>query len=572
MKAKHILSYFFLLFFVIILSSCKTDKPSPLEPIYDFTKTMIDDSAMVVTAHPIASLAGYDILRQGGNAIDAAIAVQFSLAVCYPIAGNIGGGGFMVYRSSDGTIDALDYREMAPAASTSDMYLDQNGNAIAEKSQNGALAVGVPGTPAGMYEAFQKYSKLKDWKALLAPAIHSAENGFRLTFRQAGLLNKNKTKFDKYNTDPVVFNSKNWKGGDLLIQPELATTLKAIANEGPTGFYGGKVADQIVNQMKKSGGIITHEDLKNYQAIWRTPITTNYRDHKIISMPPPSSGGIALAQILGMVENFNLAEMDYHSAEHIHVVVEAERRAYADRATHLGDSDFYNVPIASLINKDYLKSRMADFNPEKASVSDSIIAGQMKESLQTTHYSIVDQEGNAVSMTTTLNGGYGSKLVVAEGGFLLNNEMDDFSAKPGTPNMFGLIGAEANKIEPGKRMLSSMTPTIVEKDGQLLLVCGTPGGSTIITSVYQTVSNVIDYGMTATEAVQSPRFHHQWLPDKLILEEVGFDSLVINALADKGHKVMKRGKIGKVEAVRFLSNGNLEGAADIRADDDVKGF
>lgn len=533
---------------------------------------MVDDSAMVVTAHPVASKAGYDILRQGGNAVDAAIAVQFSLAVCYPIAGNIGGGGFMVYRHHDGTLNALDYRETAPAAATRDMYLDANGNAVAEMSQNGALAVGVPGTPAGMYEAFQKYSKLKDWKALLAPAIETAEKGFRLTHRQVGLMNKNKAKFDKYNTDPVVFNSKVWKGGDLLLQPELAATLKSIAEKGPKGFYEGLVADQIVNQMKKSGGIITHEDLKNYKAKWRTPITTDYRGHKIISMPPPSSGGIALAQILGMVEEFDLSQMKYQGTEHIHTVVEAERRAYADRAKHLGDSDFYDVPIAGLMNKEYLKSRMEDFNPKNATLSDSTFAGNIKESLQTTHYSIVDYEGNAVSMTTTLNGGYGSKLVVAEAGFLLNNEMDDFSAKPGTPNMFGLIGAEANKIEPGKRMLSSMTPTIVEKDGKLLLVCGTPGGSTIITSVYQTVSNVIDFDMSATEAVQSPRFHHQWLPDKIIFEEVGFDSLVIDKLKAMGHNVAIRGKLGKVEAVKTLADGLLEGAADIRANDDVKGF
>lgn len=569
---------FFLIFTVILVSlftSCKKDKstaPDPLAPIYEYTKTMVDDSAMVVTAHPVASQAGYDILRQGGNAVDAAIAVQFSLAVCYPIAGNIGGGGFMVYRHHDGTIAALDYREMAPAASTHDMYLDEHGNAVAEKSQNGALAVGVPGTTAGMYEAFLKYSKLKDWKALLAPAIESAEKGFKLTHRQVGLLNKNKAKFDKYNTDPVVFNSREWKGGDLLIQPELAATLKAIAEEGPKGFYEGKVADQIINQMQKSGGIITHEDLKNYVAKWRAPITTDYRGHKIISMPPPSSGGIALAQILGMVEEYDLSNMPYQGAQHIHTVVEAERRAYADRATHLGDSDFYDVPVMGLMDKEYLKLRMADFDPTKASLSDSTFAGQARESMQTTHYSIVDYEGNAVSMTTTLNGGYGSKLVVAEAGFLLNNEMDDFSAKPGVPNMFGLIGAEANKIEPGKRMLSSMTPTIVEKDGKLLLVCGTPGGSTIITSVYQTVSNVIDFGMSASDAVQSPRFHHQWLPDKIIFEKEGFDTLVLNELKEMGHEVMLRGKLGKVEAVKSLADGNLEGAADIRANDDVKGF
>jgi len=540
----HKNSHFTIVFAVItsiIFFSCRTDKPTIDVPIYDFTKTILDDSAMVVSAHPVASQAGYDILRQGGNAVDAAIAVQFALATCYPIAGNIGGGGFMVYRGADGSTNTLDYREMAPSAATADMYLDANGNAVAEKSQNGGLAVGVPGTVAGMYAASR-------------------------------LMNKNKAKFDKYNTDPVVFNSKVWAGGDLLIQPELATTLRAIAKEGPKGFYEGAVANQFVNQMKKSGGIITHEDLKKYKAKWRTPITFDYRDHKIISMPPPSSGGIALAQILGMVENFDIKTIGYHSAEHLHVVAEAERRAFADRATHLGDSDFYNVPIAGLMDKDYLKERMSNFQKEKASVSENIKAGDAKESLETTHFSIVDVEGNAVSMTTTLNGGYGSKLVVAEAGFLLNNEMDDFSAKPGTPNMFGLIGAEANKIEPGKRMLSSMTPSIVEKDGELLLVCGTPGGSTIITSVFQTISNVIDFDMSASEAVKSPRFHHQWLPDVLILEDVGFDTTLLSDLNKMGHNAKFRGKLGKVEAIKMLPNGDIEGAADIRADDDVKGF
>jgi len=557
---------------VIICASCRTDKPIENVPVYEITKSMVDDSAMVVTAHPVAAQAGYDILRQGGNAVDAAVAVQFALAVCYPIAGNIGGGGFMVYRAADGSVDALDYREMAPAAATADMYLDENGDADAEKSQNGGLAVGVPGTVAGMYAAHQKYGKIKDWKVLLAPAIKAANEGFKMTHRQAGLMNKNKAKFEKYNIDATVFTSKTWNGGDLLVQPDLGQTLQAIADQGPDGFYKGKVADLIVAQMQKSGGIITHQDLENYVAKWRTPITADYKGHKIISMPPPSSGGIALAQILGMVEPYDLSKYEYHSPAHVHLVVEAERRAFADRATHLGDSDFYNVPIEGLMDKEYLLTRMQDFDPTKASLSADIKEGDAKESLETTHYSIVDTEGNAVSMTTTLNGGYGSKLVVHGGGFLLNNEMDDFSAKPGTPNMFGLIGAEANKIEPGKRMLSSMTPTIIEKDGQLLLVCGTPGGSTIITSVYQTVANVIDFDMTATKAVQSPRFHHQWMPDKLILEAEGFDSTLVTVLRDMGHDAILRGKLGKVEAIKSLSDGNIEGAADTRADDAVKGF
>jgi len=569
-------SYLYLLIFsVIAFEACKQNPKSTstaTNPVYNLTKTMVDDSAMVVTAHPIASKAGYDILKMGGNAVDAAIAVQFSLAVCYPVAGNIGGGGFMVYRHQDGTIAALDYREMAPAAATRDMYLDQDGNAVAEMSQNGALSVGVPGTTAGMYAAFVRYSKLKDWKTLLAPAIRTAEEGFRLTELQANLLNKNKAKFDRYNASPTVFNAQTWKKGDILQQPSLAATLKMIAEEGPKGFYEGEVADQIIRQMKQSGGIITHKDLKNYRAKWRIPITTDYRGHKIISMPPPSSGGIALAQILGMLESFEISDMSYHGAAHIHTVVEAERRAYADRAIHLGDADYYDVPVDALLDSAYLTDRMQNFDPAHASVSDFIQAGVPNESPQTTHYSIVDEEGNAVAMTTTLNGAYGSKLVVAEAGFLLNNEMDDFSAKPGTPNMFGLIGAEANKIEPGKRMLSSMTPTILEKDDELFLVCGTPGGSTIITSVLQTVSNVVDFGMSASEAVQAPRFHHQWLPDHIVLEENGFDAVVVDQLKNMGHQINYRKKIGKVEAIKCLADGNLEGAADTRADDDVKGF
>lgn len=533
---------------------------------------MIDDSSMVVTAHPIASKAGYDILRMGGNAVDAAVAVQFSLAVCYPIAGNIGGGGFMVLRDKEGNINTLDYREKAPAAAFSDMYLDGNGDVDSKKSRLGALAVGVPGTTAGMYEAFLKYSKLKDWEALLAPAIQTAEKGFRITHRQARLLNQKKPEFDKCNAQPTVFNARKWKGGDLFVQPKLAATLKAISEKGPDGFYKGKVADQIIDQMKISGGIISHEDLENYQAIWRAPISFDYRGYTIISMPPPSSGGIALSQIFGMLENYDLGQMDYHSTEHIHLVAETERRAYADRAQHLGDADFYNVPVENLMDKTYLKARMDDFNPSKASKSEDIKAGNFIESPETTHYSIVDHEGNAVSMTTTLNGAFGSKLVVAEAGFLLNNEMDDFSAKPGSPNMYGLVGAEANKIEPGKRMLSSMTPSIVTKDNSLVLVCGTPGGSTIITSVLQTISNVVDFGMSATEAVQSPRFHHQWLPDQISIEDVGFANNVVSSLENLGHKVVQKGKIGKVEAIKLLENGKIEGAADIRADDDVEGF
>lgn len=549
--------------------SCKTES-KPHE--YTITKTVVDDSAMVVTAHPVATKIGLEVLKDGGNAIDATIAVQFALAVCYPIAGNIGGGGFMVYQPANGAATTLDFREKAPAAAFADMYLDENGNAVAEKSQTGPLAAGVPGTVDGMMKAFEKYSKLKDWKRLIQPAIDVANDGFYLTERQAKYLNRKRKDFDKYNTGPTEFNSKVYAKGDLLVQKDLAKTLSAIRDKGTAGFYEGWVADKIVEQMKASDGIITHQDLKDYQAQWREPISTEYRGYDIISMPPPSSGGIALAQILEMLEPYDLKKMGHHSVEAVHLIAEAERRVYADRATHLGDSDFYDVPVAMLMDETYIRSRMDDFDPKKASKSDDIRAGEAKESMQTTHFSVVDEAGNAVSLTTTINGAYGAKTVVQGAGFLLNNEMDDFSAKPGTPNMFGLIGAEANKIEPGKRMLSSMTPTIVSKNGKMVLTAGSPGGSTIITSVMQTITNVIDYGMSASDAVAAPRFHHQWKPDKIRFEDTGFDAALIDSLKAMGHDVIQSGKLGKVEAIYFTPDGMIEGAADIRADDTVMGY
>lgn len=555
-------------FLMLGFSSCKESKIDD----YQFTKTVIEDSVIVVTAHPVATKIGLEILRNGGNAIDATIAVQFALAVCYPAAGNIGGGGFMIYRDADGKATTLDFREKAPAAAFADMFLDENGEAIAELSQTAELAAGVPGTVDGMVQAFEKYSKLKDWKRLLQPSIDIAKNGFYITERQANLLNKKRADFDKYNRGPTPFNAKVYKKGDLMIQTDLAKTLMAIRDYGRSGFYDGWVADKIVKQMQNGNGIITKQDLADYKAKWRIPITTDYRGYEIISMPPPSSGGIALTQLLEMIEPYDIKKMGLHSVENIHLLVEAERRVYADRATHLGDSDYYNVPVEMLINDNYIHSRMSNFDPTKASVSDSIRSGQAIESLETTHFSIVDHEGNTVSLTTTINGAYGAKTVVQGAGFLLNNEMDDFSAKPGTPNMFGLIGAEANKIVPGKRMLSSMTPTIVTKNGKTFLTTGSPGGSTIITSVFQTIVNVIDHQMTASEAVAAPRFHHQWLPDEIRFEEKGFDQNVIDSLQKMGHAINQEGKIGKVECIYYNEDGLIEGAADIRADDTVMGF
>ncbi|MGB4959593.1 MAG: gamma-glutamyltransferase [Saprospiraceae bacterium] len=532
---------------------------------------MISDSAMVVSAHPLATEIGLAVLKDGGNAVDAAIAVQFALAVCYPNAGNIGGGGFMVFRDKDGIVNTLDYREKASSLATFDMYLDSTGAAIPDKSMYGHLAAGVPGSVAGMVEAYEKYSQLKDWKRLIQPSIDLAANGYKITSREAENLNETQTKFVQYNLAPTAFHKDSWSEGDLMVQKELSQTLTAVRDHGRSGFYEGSVADFIVKEMRDGGGLITHEDLKNYQAVWRPAVTTMYRGHKIISMPPPSSGGIALTQLLEMVEPYDLSSMKFQSAAAVHLITEAERRVYADRSFHLGDADFYPVPQKQLLDSTYLSERMKDFDPRKASKSEAIDHGII-ETEQTTHYSIVDQLGNAVSMTTTLNGGYGAFTVVRGAGFILNNEMDDFSVKPGSPNMYQLIGAEANKIEPNKRMLSSMTPTIIEQDGKLKMVVGTPGGSTIITSVFQTIINVLDFGMDADKAVQSPRFHHQWKPDVIMIEKDAVSLSERQILESIGHQFKERGSIGRVEAIVITADGKLHGAADRRGDDDAKGF
>lgn len=564
-----IFSVFFLSSLLLSFSACKTKTEN--EQLYHITKSAMSDSAMVVSAHPLATAIGIDILHNGGNAVDAAIAVQFALAVCYPNAGNIGGGGFMIFRNSNGEIAALDYREKASKNANADMYLDAQGNVLDEKSKFGHLAAGVPGTVDGMVKAFEKYSLLKDWKKLLQPAINLAKNGYHITEREANNLNEEQKHFVQYNFQQTAFHNPKWQAGDLLIQTDLAHTLEAIRDQGRDGFYTGAVADLIVTEMKKGNGIITHEDLKNYESQWRTPITTMYRNHKIISMPPPSSGGIALVQLLEMVEPYDLGALKFQSAAAVHLITEAERRVYADRSQHLGDTDFYAVPQKKLLDSTYIAQRMADFNPRLASKSADINYGAAG-SEETTHYSIVDRFGNAVSMTTTLNGSYGAFTVVGGAGFILNNEMDDFSVKPGTPNMYGLVGAEANKIEPNKRMLSSMTPTIVEFDGKLKMVVGTPGGSTIITSVFQTIINVLDFGMNVDQAVQSPRFHHQWLPDVIQCESDAIDPTERKILESIGHTFKNRSPIGRVEAIVITENGKLHGAADRRGDDDAKGY
>ena len=531
---------------------------------------------MVVSTHPAASEIGLAILKKGGNAIDAAVAVNFALAVAHPSAGNIGGGGFLVYRDKSGNVKALDYREKAPSAASRDMYLDAEGKIIPGKSMTGIFSVGVPGTVAGMQEMHDKLGKLP-WVDLLQPAVDLARKGLILTEKEARGLNRQRSEFLKENPGKNYLLSaegKEWKAGDLLVQEDLANTLELILKKKAKGFYRGQTARNIVNEMKAQNGIISKKDLQNYQAVWRTPIKSTYKNYQIIGMPPPSSGGVALAQLLQMVAPYSLNKWGPTSDSTIQVMVEAERRVYADRAKWLGDPDFVKVPVNELINPAYAKSRMSSMNFSQATKSADIQAGVFPgyESPETTHYSIVDNEGNAVSITTTLNNSYGSKVFVGGSGFLLNDEMDDFSAKAGAPNLYGLIGSKANEIQPNKRMLSSMTPTIVEQDGQLKMVVGTPGGSTIITSVFQVVLNTLEMGMNMQQAVEYPRFHHQWMPEKITAEPKRFSEEQQIRLQTKGYTFAPVSAIGLVEGILVLPNGNLQGGADSRGDDTVSAY
>jgi len=557
---------------VVLLASCQ-NSPAKKQP--DPEKGVLAPHAMVVSAKEEASQIGLAILKKGGNAFDAMIATELALAVAYPNAGNIGGGGFMVYRLGSGERGALDYREKAPAKAHRDMYLDKNGKVIADKSTLGALAVGVPGTIAGIFEVYQKFGSLPIGE-LIQPAIDLARKGVLITELQANsYMNKNVELIKQANNYVTPFEN-GWKAGERFKYEELAQTLERIRDNGSYEFYNGETAKRIVSYVQELGGILSLDDLRNYRAQWRKPITFTYKDYTISSMPLPSSGGICLAQILKSVEPYNIGQYPHNGEQYIQLLVEAERRAYADRAYYMGDADFVKVPTQQLLSPDYLKERMSSFSWDKASKSTEIAHGKIVgyESDETTHYSIVDRFGNAVAVTTTLNTNYGSKVYVKGGGFFLNNQMDDFSIKPGEPNTYGLVGSEKNAIAPNKRMLSSMSPTIIEKDGKLFMVIGTPGGSTIITSVLQCFLNVAEYGMTMQQSVSKPRFHHQWLPDDVMYEPKGFAPEVIAHLKAKGYKPREENFviIGKVDAILVQPDGTLEGGADPRGDDTAVGY
>lgn len=554
--------------FLFLFTACKqNNKETP-------KIGLITKNAMVVSARVEASQIGSAILKQGGNVFDAMIATELALAVAYPYAGNLGGGGFMVYRKANGEVGAIDYREKAPLAATKNMYLDEFGNVIPEKSTIGAMAVGVPGTVAGVLAVHEKLGSLP-LKDILKPVIKLAYKGVVVTKKQEKRIKKYQPLFPKANKDSIIFD-KHWKANDTIKYPALAKTLERISEYGKDGFYKGKTAKILVKFIQDNGGIITEEDLMKYDAKWRDPITFTYDDLKVISMSPPASGGVCLAQIMKMIESYPIDKYGHNSLKAIQVITEAERRAYADRSYFLGDPDFVEIPVKTLISQNYAKTRMNDFSFDKATLSSAISYGniQIIESDETTHYSIIDQFGNAISATTTLNGAYGSKLYCSELGFFLNNEMDDFSSKPGEPNYFDLIGAEANSIAPEKRMLSSMTPTIVEKNGDLFMSVGTPGGSTIITSVLQTILNVHEYNMSMQEAVDAPRFHHQWLPDEIRMEPNLFSTKLIQELEILGYNINedRTPVIGKVDGILVLKDKRYEGGADHRGDDAAVGF
>jgi gamma-glutamyltranspeptidase/glutathione hydrolase len=572
-----------------LLLACSAERPvtstsrafegSLATPTPNAAPPRLANYAMVVSAHPEASKIGTLVLQRGGNAYDAAVAVQFALAVVLPVAGNIGGGGFLLYRDRNGSAGSLDFRETAPAAATRDMYLDKQGNVVPDLSGVGPLSVGTPGTVAGMATLHKQLCKLS-WPSLVQPAVALATKGFPLTLKEAAGLNRAKADFLKHNpgSTPAYLRpgGGEWQAGDTLRLPDLARTLARVRDQGRTGFYRGETARLLLAEMKRGGGLVSQKDLDGYQAKWREPLRGRYRDYDVITMPPPSSGGVALLQMLQMLEPIDLAQAGYHTPLAVHYITEAERRVYADRATYLGDPDFGNVPVQKLLDLDYNRQRAATMRSRgRATPSSEVTAGKGLpgyETTETTHYSIVDAFGNAVSCTTTLNGAYGSKVVVPGAGFLLNNEMDDFSAKPGTPNAYGLVGGTANAIAPGKRMLSSMTPTILTRNGKVALVVGSPGGSTIITSVLQSILGVVDYGFNAQQAVTAPRLHHQWLPDQIDMESGALLPAAQDTLRARGYRLNPRLPWGRLDIIHVRPDNKLEGGADPRGDDIAIGY
>ena len=553
----------FSLTLLFIFSSCKNN---------NLTEGLTANNGMVVSAREEASKIGVDILKKGGNAFDAMIATDLALAVSYQSAGNIGGGGFMVYRKASGETGALDYREKAPLTASKDMYLNEQGNIIKGMSLAGSMAIGVPGTIAGIFEVHEKFGSLPI-ETLFQPAIDLANKGVVITKKQSARIKSHQKYFQLVNKEKILFQ-KEVNVGDTLRFVNLANTLSRIMKNGKNEFYKGETGRKLVDFINDNGGIISLMDLELYEAVWRDPVEFEYDNLKVISMSPPSSGGVCLEQIMKMVEPYELNVIGHNSLDYIKILVEAERRSFADRSYYLGDPDFVDIPKEQLVKKEYLMERMSDFSFNSPTPSNKISHGNVEifESDETTHYSIVDQFGNAIAVTTTLNGSYGSQLYCSELGFFLNNEMDDFSSKPGSPNMFGLIGGSANKIEPQKRMLSSMTPTIVEKENRLFMTLGSPGGSRIITSVLQTILNVHEFNMSMNEAVNSPRFHHQWMPDIITIEPNSFNSELTKELKLFGYNIDYRNPIGIVDGILVKANGILEGGADKRGDDTAVGF
>ena len=530
----------------------------------------------VVSARKDASDIGVEIMKKGGNAFDAMIGVQLALSVSHPTAGNIAGGGFMVYKLKDGTDGTLDFRETAPVDSSEKMYQDENGNVIPGLSSIGGLAVGVPGTVSAIFEIHKKFGSLPI-EELFQPSIELAEKGYLVTKYLEDELNEKRDDFIKLNGKNSLY-SKEYKSGDTIFNKMYANTLREIMNKGTDGFYKGKVAEDMIETISQSGGIMTMEDLSEYQSVWRDPVRFKYKGYDIISMSFPSSGGVILGQMMKAIENFDLSKIKHNSPEYVQLLTEIERRAFADRSDLMGDPDFMKLPVYEFMDKEYVESRMKNFSWDQATPSSEIKPGEIifNESYETTHFSIVDKEGNAVSVTTTLNNSFGSKVYVENSGFFLNNEMDDFSSKPGYPNFFGVIGSEANSIQPKKRMLSAMTPTIVLKNNKPHLILGSPGGPSIITSVFQTILNVVEYNMDVNKAVSSPRFHHQWYPDLIVMENEAYSDELNSILSKKNYLIVKlpieeetlgvykRSDIGAVDAILINENGEVFGGADLR--------